>query len=586
MKLKLTLLLVFMFILNGQAQNNYYVSPTGNDSNNGTSTGTAWQTIQHAVYNTPPNSIVNIMAGTYNELVYIGTGGTAANPIIYQNYQNDVVTITGSGSTANYSNLIAIVDASYITIKGLILENLTGVGVNGVLIESNVSAANNVTDITLNNLTLRNIGYTTNAAATPSGGGDNAHGIQVYGQGTTAATAIKNIVIENCKVHNLVTGFSECVTINGNVDGFSILNNSIHDNTNIGISIEGNYGASGNATLDHARNGTVSGNITYNNISPVANSAGIYCDGCQNTLIERNTSHNNTVGIEVGCEQNGSTDNVTVKNNFVYSNNYTGIGVGGYTTSTTGIVNNSTINNNTCYHNGLNDGSAQGQIGISKTSNCQFFNNILYSDSDSNLLLFIDKITPESFTINYNEFYTTSGTVANAKVSDQWNTESYATYRTSTGNDVNSIFANPLLVNTSTLPFDIHLQSTSPSINAGDPSYTPTATEKDFYGNNRANGIVDIGAVEYNSSTLAVNKYTAKKMFSIFPNPSSNFITIQINKNIDGKQDFQFYNSIGQLVKEVTITNNASVNISNLPSGIYFIRLKNHVGLVYRFAKM
>lgn len=527
-------------------------------------------------------------------MVYISTGGTVGNPIIYQNYQNDVVTITGTGFSANYSNLITIVDTSYIIIKGLILENLTGVSPNGVLILSNASAAklsnasaaNNVTDITLNNLTLRNIGFTTNASTVPSSSSDNAHGIQVYGQGTTAATAIKNIVIENCNVHNLVTGYSESVTINGNVDGFSILNNSVYDNTNIGISIAGNYGTSGNATLDHARNGTVSGNITYNNISPVANSAGIYCDGCQNTTIERNTSHNNTVGIEVGCEQNGSTDNVTVKNNFVYQNTYTGIGVGGYTTSTTGIVNNSTINNNTFYHNGQNDGSAQGQIAISKTSNCQFFNNIIYSDSDANLLLFIDNITPVDFTMDYNDFYTTSGAIANAKVSDHWNTESYAAYKSSTGNDVNSIFANPLLVNTSTLPFDIHLQSASPCINAGNPSYTPASTEKDFYGDNRVNGIMDIGAVEYNPSTLAVNKYTDKKMFSIFPNPSSNFITIQINKNIDDKQDFQFYNSIGQLVKEITITNNTSVNISNLPSGIYFIRLKNHVGSIYQFAKM
>ncbi|NRT90169.1 hypothetical protein OD350_24955 [Clostridium beijerinckii] len=53
----------------------YYVSPTGNDSNDGLTSGTAFKTIQHAIDSLPQimNNIatINVASGTYNEVVII-----------------------------------------------------------------------------------------------------------------------------------------------------------------------------------------------------------------------------------------------------------------------------------------------------------------------------------------------------------------------------------------------------------------------------------------------------------------------------------------------------------------------------------
>ena len=70
-----------------------------------------------------------------------------------------------------------------------------------------------------------------------------------------------------------------------------------------------------------------------------------------------------------------------------------------------------------------------------------------------------------------------------------------ASFQSATGQDVNSIFANPLLVTPGT--FSPRISRRSPAINAGSPSYVPTAGETDFFGQPRLLGTaVDIGAVE------------------------------------------------------------------------------------------
>ena len=57
--------------------------------------------------------------------------------------------------------------------------------------------------------------------------------------------------------------------LNGNVDGFTVSHNLVHDNDNIGIDFIG-FEGNGPATLDQARNGRCFGNRVYN-ISSAAN---------------------------------------------------------------------------------------------------------------------------------------------------------------------------------------------------------------------------------------------------------------------------------------------------------------------------
>lgn len=72
--------------------------------------------------------------------------------------------------------------------------------------------------------------------------------------------------------------------------------------------------------------------------------------------------------------------------------------------------------------------------------------------------------------------------------------------------------------------------------------------------------------------------------WSIFPNPTSETITIKFTKNIIQEQ-IQIYNAIGQLVKVKEASAITIINISDLPAGVYFIRLKNNKRLALKCIK-
>lgn len=72
--LALTIVTVFAFSLRAAAQNQYYVSTTGSNSNSGTSLSKPWQTISFAVANAnlTTGATIHVAAGTYTENVACG----------------------------------------------------------------------------------------------------------------------------------------------------------------------------------------------------------------------------------------------------------------------------------------------------------------------------------------------------------------------------------------------------------------------------------------------------------------------------------------------------------------------------------
>lgn len=82
-------------------------------------------------------------------------------------------------------------------------------------------------------------------------------------------------------------------------------------------------------------------------------------------------------------------------------------------------------------------------------------------------------------------------------------------------------------------------------------------------------------------TALSINENNLENRFLIYPNPSTNFITIQMN-NLE-KENVQIYNSIGQLVKEVSVSD--KINISELSNGVYFVRLLKDPYQAQRFIK-
>jgi hypothetical protein len=75
------LLLLTVFTLPISAQvTNFYVSPTGNDGNSGTSPGTAWQTMNHALAAFSLGSggaVIHVADGTYSSNVSVNRGGSS-----------------------------------------------------------------------------------------------------------------------------------------------------------------------------------------------------------------------------------------------------------------------------------------------------------------------------------------------------------------------------------------------------------------------------------------------------------------------------------------------------------------------------
>jgi hypothetical protein len=111
------------------AGNSYYVSPTGSDSSPGT-LASPWKTLAKAVSSVSSGDTVYLRAGTWNEkLSFVGKAYTTW--VTFQNYQNETVTIDGTGISLSKDDAEGLVwignqwenGSSYIRIRGLHVTN-------------------------------------------------------------------------------------------------------------------------------------------------------------------------------------------------------------------------------------------------------------------------------------------------------------------------------------------------------------------------------------------------------------------------------------------------------------------------------
>ncbi len=279
----------------------YYVSKTGADTNPGTEQQ-PWLTIQHAANVAPPGSTVYVHAGTYQERVNIHVSGNSQDGYItFCNYPGETPILDGSNLVAPTSDngMFFISNQNYIVINGFQIQNY-GTG-NAQVFPMGILVAGACSYIQLLNNTVRNI-YTT---AEKQGGG--AQGIAAYG--TSAATPVNHLTISGNTLYGLRTGSSESMTVNGNVQYFSITNNVVHDNDNIGIVAIGYERTAPNSNVDRARNGTISQNLVYHitsaknpNYNGQLGADGIYVDGGTEIVIVQNVVYQTDIGIEAASE--------------------------------------------------------------------------------------------------------------------------------------------------------------------------------------------------------------------------------------------------------------------------------------------
>lgn len=86
-----------------------------------------------------------------------------------------------------------------------------------------------------------------------------------------------------------------------------------------------------------------------------------------------------------------------------------------------------------------------------------------------------------------------------------------------------------------------------------------------------------------NLDILSVADVSFEQYATISPNPASDFIRVQLKKS--DKERLQLYNLLGQLVREITVTNNQRIMVSELPEGMYFLQIPNKQVAAYKVIK-
>ncbi|SDY21524.1 parallel beta-helix repeat (two copies) [Evansella caseinilytica] len=410
-----------------------YVSPNGNDQNEGTKEK-PFRTLAHAAEEAVAGITVMIREGTYHEMLAVKHSGSAEKPVTFQNYENEKVVISGEAvSDAEYETpLIYIHNQQYIIISGLTIQDLSVSSEEATAMGIYVSGSSS--HITIKNNHVRDIKTTADEG--------NAHGIAVYG-----TDSMKDIKIEDNTVEKLTLGASEAVVLNGNIDGFTISGNVVRDNNNIGIDLIGYEGTA--EQNDYVRNGVVENNTVYQN-STYGNPAygddysagGIYVDGGQSIEIRNNTVYGNDIGIEATSEHKGKyAVDIQITDNTVYENTYAGISIGGYDKERGGTID-SVIAHNIVYRNDTK-GLGGGQILLQyDTKNNKIEKNIITA-SDSRIFIANYFTKNEENRVNHNVYHKE---VDNDGI---WiwkknKYDSFSSYQTATNQDQDGIYVDPI----------------------------------------------------------------------------------------------------------------------------------------------
>ncbi len=480
----------------------YYVSTSGNDNNPGTLTS-PWRTVQKAANTVKAGDTVQVRAGTYNEIVTMKTSGNATSGYItFQNYPGEAPIVDGTGLSVGSSGQTGLFSLegtfNYIVIQGFEIRNYSSSTKGKVPVGIDFEGAGS--NIEILNDHIHNIAQTLTSCNAA-----NALAIALYG--TQAPASINNVTLYGNEIDHNTTGCSENVSFDGNVQYFVEANNKVHDGDNIGLDNIGFEGVSPNSSYDQARDGWVFANTIYN-ISSTTNPVyhnqvgadAYYCDGCTRIIVERNLIHDSDLS-EMASEHSGHNSSYVIfRNNIIYNSLYVGLSIGGYSKTVGGsdhivIVNNSLWNDGTFGSSGL----GEFQIQYHATNNT-IGNNIFddYTLASKYLVYDFTTSVANPATLDYNVYYDTAG--ATGALFD-WQAKSYlgfAAYRTASGQEAHSQFADPLYANVTTPPYNFDLASGSPAINGGVNLGVNTVGVVDYAGNPRVNSNrqINVGAYE------------------------------------------------------------------------------------------
>jgi hypothetical protein len=511
----------------------YYVSPNGNDANNGTSRSTAWKTVAK----------VNASSFKAGESILFEGGETfagtlsfsasswqaaSANPVIIGSYGTGRATInsgTDSGFYAHNVSGFVLRDLIFIAGSGnatsgvsllndlsgntkldyVVLTNLdvSGYGADGIVVDGENGSAG-FTNITISNsVTHHNTG---NLVTAWGSAGIHAKSDVNYGFGATQPSH-SNVMVDHCTSHsNPGTAGST------NWTGSGIMLASVANST-IQFSLAYNNGAASFGTVGIWTADSTGVLIQYNEAHHTMTVDGRDGDGFDldggvtNSVLQYNYSHDNMGAgylLYTYADANvNATKNITARfniseNDVAYPNGTLGsIFIGNDGGTLTGV----NVYNNTIYLNSAPMGAAIAYGGSSATTiTGHVANNILYVNNGTKLInLSYGNGSPSGLLFSGNDYYSPSG------YSLTWGGITYSSlgaWQAATGQEMLSgasvgLTVNPMLVNPGGGSIAYQLQAGSPLASAGLNLlglFGIDIGKTDFFGSALATGSFAVGA--------------------------------------------------------------------------------------------
>jgi hypothetical protein len=473
----------------------FYVATTGDDGNPGTQAA-PFRTIQHAIDTVPAGASILVESGVYTELVTITRSGSASAGFIALSAAPGALPIldgTGLPVPNGQNGLVTIDNASFVRVKGFEIRNYVSHSAALVPIGVFVEGAGDHIEILDNHIHAITTTVTTSAG--------DALGLAVYG--TKAPASISWLTIDGNELDHLITGFSESLSLSGNVEIWEVNNNLIHDNDNIGVNIEGFFKTAPDPQFDQARRGLVAGNTVFNITSrhnPAYKNSlgadGLYVDGGTLVTVQDNLVHETDYGLELASENKGkATTFVWAHDNIIHHSQLSGVSLGGARALANGGTTDCFVANNTLFDDDTTQ-SGSGELQIQfNASNNTIENNIFSANGQGLLINAFAKGSPPA-SLSHNLYFSPDGATGSQWIWLRRSFETFAKFQSTTKEDAGSKFANPLFVGAASGNFA--LSAASPAVALGAIVSLTVNGLTDFAGGPRTlSGTIDAGALQH-----------------------------------------------------------------------------------------